>query len=250
MEEINIKTISLNRNRIEIQKICPAVPKGELGLTNENAILGISIKHPASTGNKASAILNFLYKNNLTQINLFVGDSLYRYTAMIKYGCSEDEARELGEKEGRDLESSYLAAIEENNLPYQLNFFHTSRLEKDENFKPICDKLWALYETNSTFRDSVLNFSSVYLSRVFDVPDNNVDRNLELTKMACKYLIEELAMLGILNQRGINKFLYPGTIQTIYDIITMDLPYVSGLFRNYFFVSLRISRSKKVKIIG
>ena len=93
MTELSIATTAYNRNRIEIQKICPEVPKNELVLTNENAILGISINHPASIGNKASAIFNFLYKKNLTEINLFIGDSLYRYTAMIKYGCNESEAR-------------------------------------------------------------------------------------------------------------------------------------------------------------
>ena len=248
MQNISVTTAIPNRNRIEIQKICPAIPKSELGLTNENAILGISIKHPASIGNKASAIFNFLYKNSLTEMNLFIGDSLYRYTAMIKFGCDEKEARKLGEHEGLALENSYLAYIKENNLPYRLNFFYTSQLEKDEDFNPICKKLWNLYETNSTFRDSVLDFSSVYLSRMFEAEEHDIAKNLERTQYACKYLIEELAMLGILNQRGINKFLYPGTIQTIYDIITMDLPYVSDLFRNYFFVSLRISRSKKTKV--
>src|SRR5262245_47637419 len=122
------------RNIIEIQKICPAVPKNELGLTNENTILGISMKHPASTGNKASAIFNFLHRNSLSQFNLFIGDSLYRYTAMIKYGCSEDEGRKLGKEEALELKNNYLALIKNNNLPYQLNLFYTSKLEKEENF--------------------------------------------------------------------------------------------------------------------
>lgn len=234
-----------NRNRIEIQKICPAISKSELCLTNENTILGVSIKHPASTGNKASAIFNFLYKNNITKINLFIGDSLYRYTAMIKYGCSEEEARKIGEQEGIALKNSYLEYIQEYNAPYQFNFFYTSELEQNKDFIPTCKELWKLYEVNTTFRDSVLNFSQVYLSRMSQDNKNGSAENVEIVQNACKYLIEELAMLSILNQRGLNQFLYPGTIQTIYDIITIDLPYVSDLFKNYLFVSLRINRSKK-----
>lgn len=248
MPELSRSIINHNRNRIEIQKICPAITKNDLRLTNENAILGISIRHPASIGNKALAIFNFLHKNYLTEINLFIGDSLYRYTAMIKLGCSEEEGRKLGEQEGEDLKNSYLAYIAENNFTYKLNFFYTSQLEKDENFMPICEELWNLFECNSRFRDSVLSFSDTYLSRMFDDQESDPVSARERTKNACKYLIEELAMLGILNQRGINKFLYPGTIQTIYDIITMDFPFVSELFRDYFFISLRISRSKRTQL--
>lgn len=245
MQKIDEVSIKSNRNRIEIQKIYPNVPKDQVILTPQNAILGVSIQHPASMGNKAAAIFNFLHKNNLTDINLFVGDSLYRLTAMIKFQCSEEEGRKLGLQEARTLKNDYLAHIKENNLSYKLNYFCASELENEAEFAPRCQRLWSLYETNKNFRDVVLNFSNAYLSRLFSDADKTAMEIDICTKNSCRYLIEELAMLSILNQRGLNKFLYPGSMQAISDIITMDFPYVSDLFKNYCFISLRISRSKK-----
>ena len=122
--------------------------------------------------------------------------------------------------------------------PYQLNFMPTSLIEKEENFSVFYENLWNLFENNTVFKQSVLSFSEYYFSRVSS--QSIIDD--DFYKYAHKYLIEELAILAILNQKGFNILIYPGIIQTIYDITTMDHPYLSKLFKDYIFISLRIKR--------
>jgi tRNA-dependent cyclodipeptide synthase len=229
-----------NRNKVEIQKICPAIPKNELNITNKNSILGISINSPATTGNKISAIFDFLNRRGLTELNLLIGDSLYKYTAMIKYRCNEHDGRNIALEHSENLMQYYSSHMNDYKKTYRLNFFPSSIFEKEENFSIFYENLWNLFETNLDFRKSVLNFSEYYFSRAFNASsESTVDDNFN--EYSHKYLIEELAIFAILNQRGFNILIYPGVIQTIYDIITMNHPYLSKLFKNYVFVSLRIT---------
>lgn len=234
--------IKRNRNRAEIQKICPIIPKNELVLTNNNSILGISVNSPATTGNKISAIFDFLNKRGLTDINLLIGDSLYKYTAMIKHRCDEHHGKIIALEQSEYLMKYYITHVTDCERPYRLNFILSSNIEKEKDFHIFHENLWSLFENNSDFRRTVLNFSQYYFSRAFDVSSGPAIDD-DFSKYAYKYLIEELAIFAILNQRGFNILIYPGVIQTIYDVITMDHPYLSKLFENYVFVSLRITRS-------
>jgi len=229
-----------NRNRVEIQKICPIISQNELNITNTNSILGISIATPASTGNKISAIFDFLNRRGLTVINLMIGDSLYKYTAMIKYRCNENEAKNLALEHSKNLTQHYISYMNDFEKSFRLNFLFSSVIEKEEYFHIYYENIWNLFETNMSFRESILNFSEYYLSRVLDV-ESALDNNFK--QCAYKYLIEELAIFAILNQKGFNILIYPGVIQTIYDIITMKHPYLSKLFKDYIFVSLRLTRN-------
>lgn len=228
-----------NRNKIEIQKICPSIPKNEVIINCENSILGISINSPPASGSKISAIFDFLTKRGLTKINLLMGDSLYRYTAMIKYQCSEKDGKNIGMEESQQLIEYYKGLVSSDGAPCRLNFFHASEVEKEDQFHIIYENIWKLFETYPEFRLSVLNFSNYYFNRAFESSHNT---EKDCTQLAYKYLIEELAILAILNQRGFNTLLYPGVIQTIYDVITMKHQYLSDLFKDYIFVSLRIKR--------
>lgn len=230
-----------NKNKIEIQKVCPYIPKNELIINHENSILGISINSTPTTGNKIAAIFDFLTKRGLIEINLFMADSLYRYTAMIKHKCSEQDGRNIATEECKQLTEYYKRLVSSDGNPYRLNFFHASEIEKEAQFHIIYENIWNLFETYPEFRLSVLNFSNYYFDRAFE--SSNID-GTDYTQLTYKYLIEELAIFAILNQRGFNTLLYPGVIQTIYDIIAMKHPYLSRLFEDYTFVSLRIKRKK------
>lgn len=228
-----------NRNTVEIQKICPSMPKNELNLHNKNAILGISINSPAIMGNKILAIFNFLNKWGLTEINLFLGDSLYRYTAMIKYQCDEEEGQSIAITATKQLIAYYQNLIKSDGSVYSLNYFYASDIIKEQQFHFIYKKLWELFEIYPEFRISVLNFTNYYFKQAIEMENNT---NKKYTYLSYKYLIEELAIFAILNQRGFNTLLYPGVIQTIYDVIAMKHPYLLELFKEYTFVSLRIKR--------
>jgi len=233
--------INRNRNRAEIQKICPAMAKSELVLTNTNSILGISVNSPATIGNKITAIFDFLTKRGLTEINLMIGDSLYKYTAMIKHRCNEHQGKNIALEESNRLMQYYRTHLSDRERGYRLNFILSSEIENDKNFHVIHEELWNLYETNADFKLSVLNFSHYYFSRVFDASSESTADN-DFNQYAHNYLIEELAIFAILNQKGFNILIYPGVIQTIYDVITMDHPYLAKLFKDYVFVSLRLTR--------
>lgn|GEM_PF-2745758 len=230
------RPIIRNKNRVEIQKICPSIHKNELKITNNNSVLGISINSPSTTGNKISAIFDFLNKRGLTEINLLIGDSIYKYTAMIKHRCNERDGISIALEDSEKLTQYYTSYENDHEKPYRLNFIPSSIIEKDESFSIFYENLWSLFENNMTFRQSVLNFSEYYFSRVSSQSIMNDD----FYKYAHKYLIEELSIFAILNQKGYNILIYPGIIQTIYDIITMENSYLSKLFKDYIFVSLRI----------
>jgi tRNA-dependent cyclodipeptide synthase len=236
--------VKWNKNRIEIQKICPIIPKNELIVTNKNSMLAISINSPATMGNKISAIFDFLNKRGLTEINLMIADSLYKYTAMIKHQCNEQEGRKIALEHSEHLKQFYIKHMSDDERPYRLNFYPSSVIEKDENFPVLYENLWNLFETHAEFRQSVLSFSQYYFARALNTCFESADSH-DFSNYAYQYLIEELAIFAILNQRGFNVLIYPGVIQTIYDIITMDHPYLANLFRNYMFVSLRIKRKKR-----
>lgn len=226
-----------NKYRIAIQKICPVIPKNKLVMTNNNCMLGISINSPATIGNKILAIFDFLNRHGLTKINLLIGDSLYKYTARIKYQYNEQDGKHIALQQGKELIQYYL---EQNKFQeqYQLNFFLSSEIEKEQIFYIYYRNMWKLFKTNIDFKRSVLNFSQDYFSRVL----NTSNPTEGLTKYSHKYLIKELVIFAILNQKGFNNLFYPGVIQTIYDIITLDHPYLAQLFKNYIFVSLRVSK--------
>ena len=230
-----------NKNRAEIQKICPAIPKSELNISDTNSILGISINSPATTGNKILSIFDFLRKRGLKEINLLIGDSLYKYTAMIKHRCNEHDGRSIAFEQSENLMQYYTSHLHECERPYRLNFLLSSTIETEGDFQIFYKNLWALFETNSDFRQSVLNFSQYYFCRIFDAySESIIDDGFK--QYAYKYLIEELAIFAVLNQRGYNILIYPGIIQTIYDIISMEHSYLSKLFKDYIFVSLRVKR--------
>lgn len=235
--EMPLEHTLVKNYRVKIQKICPAIPENNLVITNDNSIVGVSISTPAVIGNKILSIFDFLYKHGLTNINLLMGDSIYKYTSMIINGCDENEGKSIATKHSDELMQYFKAYIEENEKPFKLNFLPSSMIEPDDNFEIICNNLWALFDANAQFRQSVLNFSKSYFSRALKNSSFNVEKYLECSY---QYLIEEIAIFAILNKRGFNTLLYPGTIQTIYDVIKMDDPYLSSLFEGYIFVSLRL----------
>ena len=235
------ESLSGYKNKIAIQKIYPAVPKNELIINNNNSILGVSINSPTIRGNKILAIFDFLHKQvGLSEINLIIGDSIYRYTAMINLGINEVEAKNIGLAQGKNLIEYYQSYVKNRNTPYKLNYFLASEIEKENAFGDIHTKIFELFNANSEFRLLVDNFASHYCSRVVDassIADTNV-----INQYAHKYLIAELAILAILNQQGMNTLIYPGNIQAIYNIITLDQSYLADLFKNYVCVALRIKR--------
>lgn len=231
-----------NRNRIDIQQIYPVLPTDELVINSENSILGISFDTMASEGNKILSIFNFLQNRGLDTINLLIGDSIYRHTAMIKYQCTEEAGRKIGMAESQRLLNAYTNQLQNNNIePYKLKVFLTSEIEKREEFSVIHRNIIKLFDENTKFRLSVLNFANHYFKFLFETNSLLDTRNRDI-ECSCRYLMEELTVLAILNQEGFNTLLYPGFIQTVCDILAMDEPYLTSLFKNYIFVSLRIKR--------
>ncbi len=231
-----------NRNRVEIQKIYPVIPKCELSINNAHSVLGVSLHAPASEGNKMLAIFNFLIKQQASTINVFIGDGLYRYTAMLKYGCDEQEGRAMGECESARLQAKYTHFLQQyTTSQINLNFLPSSKLEQHPEFSVIHNKLLDLFEHNANFKLSVLNFANYYFSRTF-ISSSLIEEKKQQIHYSCKYLIEELAICGLLNKLGFNTFIYPGVIQTLYEIIAMDEPYLQELFENYRLISLRLKR--------
>jgi tRNA-dependent cyclodipeptide synthase len=226
--------IKRNRNKISIQKICPNIPKESLAINEKNSILGISIDNPATQGSKIEAIFNFLEKSGLPNINLLIGNSLYRYTAIIKYGCDESEGRDIGMEKCKNLISYY----EENHSDHKLNILTTSEVEKNKKFNEYYAVIKKVFNENSNFNESISNFAKRFINYSLGKENNNIF----FYHCAVEYLIEELAIFSILHQKGFNILLYPGVIQIIYDVIATGDPYISELFKDYFFVALRISR--------
>ena len=231
-----------NRNRVEIQKIYPAKPKNNL-LNENNAVLGISLGSPATVGNKVLAIFDFLYRQGLNNITLFIGDGLYQYTAMLKHQCDQDEAIKIGQQEAQQLIQYYQTELITDTTPYQLNVLLSSELIKGDECQCIIKNLWQLYRENKTFNQSVANFADFYLTRQLLTGIDNTPE--DAYKYAYSYLIDELAIFAILNKRGFNTLVYPGAIRTICEIITMDEPYLQQIFANYIFVALRLKRAHK-----
>lgn len=242
MQTVILEPISTkNRNKVSIQKICPPIPKNELVITN-NTILGISIGSPASSGNKALAIFKYLHSLGINTIHCFLGDHLYRFTAMIKYDCSEGEGKLIGIKNARGLREEYAMLLSQLSNPPQLHYLQTTDIEADKNFDEIYATLFTLFSTNEQFKNTVLSFSNFYFDRL--TLNNKEEKDLISTlDCASRYLLEELTIFAILKKRGLNILIYPGVIQTIYDIITMEHPYLKELFEDYIFISLRISRN-------
>ena len=233
-----------NSYRAEVQKFYPHRAPNE-PFQAGNTILGISLGSPAIKGSKIVAIFEFIYRRGASPINLFIGDGLYRYTAMIKYQCDLTEATEIAKQEGKKLIEYYEHSLKEQQGNYQLNYLLTSDFIKEKACEQLFTKLWQYYSESQAFHQTVANFADEYLSRIGNEM-MRVDSQL-LYDCACKYLIEELAMFAELNKRGINNYIYPGTIRTICDILLTEDPFLQSLFAGYTFISLRLKRRKSIR---
>lgn len=230
-----------NRNKIEIKKIYPPISKNELILTSKNSILGISINTPSASGNKILAIFDFLARHNLTTVNILIADSVYHYTAMIRHQCNIEKGKQIAEEESKKLTHEYMNLISTDKRFRHLNFIYTSQIEEWKDFQAIYEKIWNLFLSLPEFRKLAEAFSSLYLNRAL-LPKTQITKEQE--KWVYEYLIKELAILALLNNKGFNMHLYAGDLEILYQIISINEPYLHELFKNFTLVSLRIKRKK------
>lgn len=201
--------------------------------------IGISMSNNIFFGNYLKGLLKWS-ENNFENTLLVVGDYLGRINARIFQDCDEEKAI----KRGLELGDLFLKHLE--SLDYNSSFFTVVRWSvfiNDPDFIAEHDKLKYHFQHNEPFK-------TLIMSSCEDFIDNQIARGSstsvsykEAIKLSSEYILEEMAVFGLLAYRGYRVQAYPGTQLPILKALGNGLfPEVDSLLKHGIFVDLKIKK--------
>lgn len=167
---------------------------------------GVSIGHPNFRGARLRALLTWIAQH-FDKCQIVFSDDLYRLSVMIKLGLSESEALDFA----RYVSRTQLEEIEKGIGHFPPDIFTVVRwreLTGDSLFPRFRESLDELLKKDPAFRHSVMMSAAEYMERR---PDKEFAVSYSEALNLCKrYLLEEIAVFGVLVRDGWTVDIYPG----------------------------------------
>lgn len=206
----------------------------------KRCILGVSLESSEFYPAKLIAITNWI-RRHYADCDVMVGDGVHRITLLLDSGetlVEETEALERSKWLARDWTYSNLSSFNLMDFSCRFNFVFMAEIQKTNDYITYYNQLLAFFRDDREFQHSVEAFASAFLSRKpsRQVPSkNNID-------LSCRYLLEELAVIGCLAQSSPCAFVYPGSLTLMKEIAGGLHPSAPACLQQVDYVELRLKR--------
>ena len=201
--------------------------------------VGVSMNNANYFGNRLQPFVEWLEQKSDNTI-IVIGDYLHRFNEKIFNNVTDDEAI----RKGLALGQLFIKKL--NECKIQANKFeiiHWETLINDveiiEEYKKICH----FFITNLLFRDEILASCDDFVFRQVEKGNNIGVSYEEAIKLSSNYILEEMAVFGILAKRGYKVQVYPGTQLSIFKALGNGVfPEVDAGLKHGIFVDLKIKK--------
>jgi tRNA-dependent cyclodipeptide synthase len=208
----------------------------------KRCILGVSLESSDFYPAKLIAITNWI-RRHYADCDVMMGDGVHRITLLLDSGenCTlvkETEALERSKWLARDWTYSNLSAFNVLESPCRFNFVFMAEIQKTQDYLTYYNQLLALFSDDREFQYSVEAFASAFLSRK---PSRQEHSKINI-ELSCRYILEELAVIGCLAQSSPCAFVYPGSLTLMKEIAEGLHPSVSACLQQIDYVELHLKR--------
>jgi tRNA-dependent cyclodipeptide synthase len=171
---------------------------------------------------------------------VLIGDSLYRFTAVIQLGCSDAEALEISKREGARVRQKLARAVGAERI------WTCTEILAKEGFMELRDRTMEFFETDNSFRDSVTTDAAGFVDRQAKREALQIPR-ADAIQLATRYVLEEIAIHWYLASHGYLLDFYMGhELGTLRKILENKVPSPAPALRERTNVALLPARSTEL----
>nr|VFJ42303.1 MAG: tRNA-dependent cyclodipeptide synthase [Candidatus Kentron sp. FW] len=173
----------------------------------ERCILLFSLQQPNFEGTKLDAIVEWIDRR-FKECEVFIGDCIHHHTLQMNLGIEEDTAKREAYRLAHEIakQDPFRRATR-----CHFSIVFGSTLQDDPNYMPTRERLWDLKDANADFAQAVQGFAKAYVQR----RDVDVTRYLPYST---NYLLDELALLACMSEKGNKVMIYPGGLEIFHQI--------------------------------
>lgn len=175
----------------------------------KKCFLGFSLESKSFQGNRLVAILGWI-AHHFDECTILIADAIHRNTIQMDRDIPEVEAEKLASDLGVIAKENCLEIIKSQSR-CSFHFVTARELMGHENYELTLKELYSLYSSSLHFRNSVDAFSKNFSHRKIEKRDN-------FLTLSVRYLLEELAIVRCLVENGPKVLVYPGELNTFYEI--------------------------------
>ena len=194
----------------------------------ERCVLLFSLQQPNFEGTKLDAIVEWIDRR-FEKCEVFIGDCIHHHTLQMNLGIEEDTAKREAYRLAHEVakQNPFRRATR-----CRFSIVFGSTLQDDPNYTPTRERLWDLKDANADFAQAVRGFAKAYVQR----QDVDITRYLSYST---NYIINELALLACISQKGNKVVIYPGRMEIFHEISDGKHPGVPSPLRELINVELR-----------
>lgn len=219
------------RYRASLKSVVPKADLEELRKIGK-CLLGVSLGSSRFEGAQLEGSIEWI-SENFKSCGLVVGDHIYRLTLQLLHGLEPEQARQRAIEVGQEFIQTYAPLLRQYSHDCIFEFIPMSATVKSPNYLPYLETLQQLHRNSSEFQASVLAFSELYLGR--GEKEVHSTRAVEISQA---YLMEEAALFACLQEQGWNCLVYPGSIDSIADLVCGKFPQAPSPLQKLTFASL------------
>ncbi|MEM1172292.1 MAG: tRNA-dependent cyclodipeptide synthase [Cyanobacteria bacterium P01_H01_bin.35] len=201
-----------------------------------DCILAINLDSDKFTAEKINATIDWL-ETKFKRCLILIADSLYELSLqMINPEWEQQQATLLTDSKSQKI-LQILSEKIQFKKPDNFEIVLSSVVQKYSGYEEYRKNLELIYKKESNFKSSVEKFSEGFLHSK-QIPSSA--KNLEMT---CNYVLEDLAIIACISQRGYKALVYPGYLPLFIEIANGEHPELILQLQElvYYEISLRSS---------
>ena len=233
----------MRRYKTRVAYVVPESSRHIFKEEHKACFIGISLESDSFTPLKFEEMLRYVSRY-FQHCVLLVADSVHRIALEIKHGYTPEEALSKALQAGQEYIALTEEIVEKYNQNHVFSYDTFHNVQKGKNYHLQYENLIKYYQSSPEFQDSIWNSSHAYNKKREDWDRTEASERESRIQKSCQYFLEEFAVFACLGEQGNSLLIYPGSFESLAEIIQGKHPNVCAELQNMTFVSTRFKRLK------
>ena len=198
-----------------------------------NCILAINLDSDKFTSEKIELMSNWV-ETKFKRCLVLIADSLYELSLqMLNPKLDKQQASLLSASKSQKIVQ---ALSDKFQFKKQCNFetVLSSVVQKYSDYEEYRKNLELIYKKESNFKSSVEKFSEGFLH------SKQIPWSEKSLKMTCNYVLEDLAIIACISQRGYKALVYPGYLPLFIEIVNGEHPQLISQLQELIYYEINV----------
>lgn len=226
----------LTKYKASVDYVAPLTYQNSLE-NHDNCFLGISLENHNFREAKLEAMLIWISKR-FKKCTILIGDSIHRLTLESTTQLTPENALSEAIKMGKEFIIKNQSLFDKYSPLTHFTLLTCEEVQTWESYLEHHEQLQQLFHQNSDFRTSIESFGKTYhQKKSAELMQEEWERRMSFSS---RYFLEEFAIFACLKRQGNPIIVYPGSLNTLVEIVNGSHPKASDDLKQLIIVSLMI----------